>query len=196
MQDSFPSPKNSGSNKTILFFLICGCILLVAAGTILYTRRSSSNMPSVKPAVIEDQLDAPAPLVVSQLTRPSLDTVDAGAASVKKDTPSKTVRRRRKKMGTIDPKEVRRFMNARFGQVKACYENRLKKNTFLEGKLDLNIGIATSGKVTSITVNKNTVRDEPMLVCVKRTIRGWDFPKPTGGHVIIAKTFSFKKKNK
>ena len=35
-----------------------------------------------------------------------------------------------------------------------------------------------------------------MLACVKTTIRAWEFPKPEGGKVIIAKTFNFKKKDR
>ena len=85
-------------------------------------------------------------------------------------------------------------VHVRFGQVRACYERRLKVDSTLEGTLDLNISIASSGKVTAVTVNRNTVRDAEMLSCVRRTIRGWDFPKPEWGRVVIAKTFRFKKK--
>ena len=96
-------------------------------------------------------------------------------------------------MGTINPRRVSRFMNSRFGQVKACYERRLKKNATLRGKLDLNIAVSSKGRVTDVAVNRDTVRDSRMLKCVDGTIRKWKFPKPKGGRVIIGKTFNFQK---
>jgi hypothetical protein len=97
-------------------------------------------------------------------------------------------------MGTIDVKAVDRYINTRFGQVRQCYERRLKINPLLEGKVDLKIGINTKGKASSISVNKDTVRDPQMITCIKGVIRSWQLPKPEGGKVIVAKQFKFKKK--
>ncbi len=95
-------------------------------------------------------------------------------------------------MGTIDPRKVNRFIDSRFGQVKACYERRLKNNPTLQGRLDLDISISSKGKVTDVYVNSDTVRDSRMHRCVNKTIRGWQFPKPKGGRVTVGKTFKSK----
>ena len=42
--------------------------------------------------------------------------------------------------------------------------------------------------------SKEADEEKPELVSIKGVIRGWQFPKPEGGKVIIAKQFTFKKK--
>jgi LPXTG-motif cell wall-anchored protein len=197
MRDSLMPPNNSGGNKAIIILMIGGVLLLGAAGVILYKRQTSPPQPPPPPLVPEtDIVGASAPLVIAVPTRPrALSPADAGPKEPEK---AKKVRankgQRLEKVGTIDAKAVKRFVQTHFHEVKSCYEHRLKTNSFLEGKLDMNIGLASSGRVTSIAINKDTVRDSQMLGCVKRKIRGWQFPKPEGGRVVIAKTFSFKKK--
>lgn len=199
MRDTSPPTNRSGSSKLIVLFLIAGIFMLAAAGVVLFQRRTSGS-PSAPPGPDPGATaNVVAPLIASQPTRRPIveetDTATDGEEIEKnqKNT-KKSGRIRREKTGSIDAKQVNRFMNARFSQVKACYERRLKKNSFLEGKVDLNIDVASSGKVTRVSVNRDTVRDAEMLACVKRTIRAWQFPKPDGGRVIIGKTFNFKKK--
>ncbi|MCP4604056.1 MAG: AgmX/PglI C-terminal domain-containing protein [Proteobacteria bacterium] len=200
MQDSIPPLKSSQGNKGVILLLVTGIVILAAAGVILYNRKSESQKPAPEPPPkVAEKLDVPTPLVMAQPTRPIIkeqpdtEADDSQAGSNKK---TKRGRRRSEKVGSINPREVNSFMNARFGQVKTCYERRLKLNSFLEGKLDLNIDVASSGKVTQVSVNKDTLRDPGTLACVKRTIKSWKFPKPTGGRVIIGKTFNFKKKSR
>ncbi len=200
MRDTIPPLNRTRGNKSIILLLISGIIILLAAGAILYKRRWEPEKPPPEPPPkVAEKLDIPTPLVVSQPTRPIIKSKPDASVDDKKNTNKTSSKRKRRgqrssKVGSINPREVNRFMNARFGQVKNCYERRLKLNSFLEGKLDLNIDVASSGKVVRVSVNKDTVRDPKMLACVKRTIRGWKFPKPEGGRVIIGKTFNFKKK--
>jgi len=201
-----PASRSSrGGNKGIVALLIGGFAILAAAGVVYFVKHREDAAPKTEPPPkIEQAVPTPAPLVVAQKTLPVGEPDDAGSDILTEKTDGvpddhKTGKRRggggvSEPTGTIDPKAVDQFMNARFGQVKTCYERRLKMNPLLEGKLDLNIGISTKGKVTSITVNGDTLRDSELASCVKRTIRGWTFPKPEGGRVIVAKTFNFKKK--
>ncbi|MDJ0765057.1 MAG: AgmX/PglI C-terminal domain-containing protein [Myxococcota bacterium] len=198
MRDKHSQPKQSAEGKGVILLLIGGVVILAVAGIVIFKRPSSPPPPppEERPEVAKEA-SFPAPLVISQPTRPIAIPVvpDAGtAASQEEEKPKKRSARRSEKLGTIDTQEVNRFMNARFAQVKTCYERRLKTNSFLEGKLDLNIQVMSSGKVTGVSVNDDTVRDAEMLACVKQVIRAWQFPKPEGGRVVIAKTFTFKKK--
>lgn len=192
MSNSGVPPQGQGGNKLVVFLLIGGVVILIVAGFVLLRRGEPDKGPE-PPPVVDTGIATPAPLVIEQPSRPLSPEPDAGSGDTETQE-KKSGRRRVDKIGTIDAKEVNSFINARFGQVKACYERRLKTNTFLEGKLDLNIGVSSQGKVTSVGVNNDTIRDAQMLSCVKQVIQDWDFPKPTGGRVTIAKTFSFKKK--
>jgi hypothetical protein len=190
MQDSNRQPNRSGGSKGSLFIVIAGVIVLIAAGLVLYNNRIAPPDPTVRETPVTKKKSTPAPLVIAEPSKPLNGKRENGGAPHGEDRGTK-----REPIGTINVAAVNTFINARFGQVKACYERRLKTNSFLEGKLDLNINIASTGKVTSVSVNRNTVQDSKMLSCVRRTIRGWDFPKPQGGRVIVAKTFHFKKKS-
>ena len=191
MRDTSQPPRNAGSNKGVLLLLIGGTVILIIALIVLFKRRYEPK-PAPEPPKVEQKFDAPPPLVIAQPTRPLALTPDGGLASAEKNKR----RFREERIGSINTQEVNRFMNARYGQVKACYERRLKVNSFLEGKLDLNIDVSSVGRVTDISVNSDTLGDTQMLSCVKTAIRSWEFPKPKGGRVIIGKAFSFKKKGK
>ena len=200
MQDDSLMPSGPKGNKTIIILLVAGSLVMVVAGILILKQRSEKPEKSEEPPKVEmAEPTAGRPLITP--VRPPLEQKDTETEVVIKtdteETQKNGIGRRKERqvpMGTLDAKEVNSFMNARFHQVKSCYERRLKTNSFLEGKVDLKINISPSGKVTAITVNKDTVRDAEMLSCVKRTIRGWEFPKPKGGRVVIAKTFNFKKK--
>jgi len=185
-------------NKGVVFLLVGGVLILAAAGIVFYMRRATPPEPKPEPPVVEESVAPAAPLVAVRESKPiSARKPDAGpAVETEEDAPKKPRGggARAEKLGTIDAKAVNRFMNSRFGQVKACYERRLRINSMLEGKVDLNIGVSTRGTVTSVAVNQDTVRDAQMLSCIKKVIRGWKFPKPEGGRVVIGKTFNFKKK--
>lgn len=164
-------------------------------------RNSQPEEQIEPPPEIAPPASEPAPLVLSQPSKPIIEmTRDAGiveevTAEEEKPRPKHSSGDALEKMGKIDARAVNSFINSRFQQVRTCYEMRLKKNPLLEGNLDLNIGISTRGKVTSIGVNKDTLGDREVLSCVKKRIRSWTFPKPEGGRVVIAKSFKFKKKD-
>jgi outer membrane biosynthesis protein TonB len=188
MRDSSQSPNRSGGGKRALIIVIAGVVVLAAAGLILVNRRTESPNPTVREnQTVRERVAAPPP-VITEPARP-LNGSTADDKSPETDRKAK-----QQPLGSIDPGVVNRFINARFAQVKACYERRLKTDSSLEGKLDLNISISPTGRVTSVTVNRDTVKDSKMRSCVRQTIRKWDFPKPIGGGVIVAKTFHFKKK--
>ena len=198
---NFQGSSKSG-NSGILLLLAGGVILLTVAGLVYFMRNNDGSKPKPKPPVVEAPAMQSTPLVIADKAKPhALMSEDSGVEEepLLKDDDQKSGRKKRRsprpeKMGKIDGKLVNRFINGRFGQVRNCYERRLKKNAMLEGRLDLNINVSSKGKVTSIGVNKDTVGDNSMLQCVKKVIRHWEFPKPDGGRVVIGKSFKFKKK--
>jgi hypothetical protein len=199
MADSRP-PSQRKSNKATVGLLVAGVLILAVAVVIFYFRSEPEPEPEPEKPEVEEKVDVPAPLVMAQKQSPIEAEDDAGpqVLTAEEDTDEKKSKPRggggSDKMGKIDGKAVNRYINTRFSQVRTCYERRLKINPLLEGKVDLNITINTKGKASSISVNKDTVRDPQMMSCIKGVIRGWQFPKPEGGKVVIAKQFTFKKK--
>jgi hypothetical protein len=192
MTDSKFPPAPSGANKFSIFLLIGGVLMLSAAGYLFLQRRAPQKPPGdTTPSQL---VTVSAPLVEPTVPRPILSQVDTGSAPLEEEPeqPTRSSAKAERK-GTINPELLKTFFRTHEGQLKACYERRLRNNSMLEGKLDLNIVIHSSGKAGAISRNEDTVRDAEMFECVRRTIRAWQFPKPEGGQVVIAKTFNFKK---
>jgi hypothetical protein len=191
MAESLPPQAPKHSSKGTILFLLAGLLVLGAAIAVV-TQRDEKRAPPPTPKPVE-KYETPMPLVMSQPTRP-IASPDAGVRAAPQVAQRGSGGAVMERVGTIDAKAVETFINGRFSALRACYENRLKVNPMLQGKLDLAIGVSSAGKVTSVSAEEDQLRDSIMLQCVKSTIRGWTFPKPEGGRVVIGKTFNFKPK--
>ncbi len=191
--------QGSRGSKGIVLLLAGGVIILIIAGVVFFMQRSAPAKHKETPPVIEEPIEIPAPLVISDNIKPIEQISPDAGATVATETPQTPKGDRPRgyssePMGKIDTRQIKVFINSRFSQVRACYERRLKLNPMLEGTLDLRIAISSSGKVTGIGVNKDTVGDSTMTKCVKSTIKKWKFPAPEGGRAVFDKPFKFKKK--
>jgi hypothetical protein len=60
-------------------------------------------------------------------------------------------------------------------QVKFCYDNELKSNPTLQGKLVLEFAIKGGG-VKNFKVVKNTTKSKTLSICVEKKVTKWKFP--------------------
>ena len=60
-------------------------------------------------------------------------------------------------------------------QVKFCYDNELKSNPSLAGKLVLEFAIK-GGSVKNFKVIKNTTSSKTLAICVEKKVTKWKFP--------------------
>lgn len=93
--------------------------------------------------------------------------------------------------GGRDMGDLGSFVRSRQRELQFCYqEHGLKVNPSLAGTINVAIGIAGSGQVTSATVNRRTWSGAGVSAvesCVVSKIRGWRFPRSDAG----AGTYSF-----
>jgi hypothetical protein len=94
--------------------------------------------------------------------------------------------------GSLDPSVVAREIRSRIGGIKACYENALKRNPNLSGKITVNFEISAVGKVLNVDVNKVSLDDDEVASCIKAKILGFRFPAPAGGTVQVEYPFIFQ----
>jgi len=106
-----------------------------------------------------------------------------GSGKVAKGPESKVVGRT--KLSRIDTETgendegIRRALKARpRAQVQWCYEQSLKRNPSLDGRIELDINIVR-GSVKSVSIVENTTNDKAIESCVKSKARGWTFPPVT-----------------
>lgn len=202
LRDSLMPSRGSRGNRKAAALLIGGAVLIIIA-VVVVLGRGEADAPSAPaepaPANTSEALLRTTPLVAPQPTRPTAQQSEGTREASDDNTPTPQQIPKKKKVasapsGTIDTKKYNDFINSRFGQVRSCYERRLKVNQMLQGVVDVNISVNDRGWVNWITVKRDTVRDDEMLACIKKTIRSWQFPSPEGGRVVVGKTFNFKRK--
>jgi len=93
--------------------------------------------------------------------------------------------------GKMDKRQLAAFIRAKQGQVKQCYERRLKQNHLLQGVLLTQIRIHPNGQVTNVSFTQDTLNDSMVRSCVAQVIRAWHFPSPEGGAVTVSTPFRF-----
>ena len=86
-------------------------------------------------------------------------------------------------MGDGDEDAVRKVGRKYKGQIKYCYDKRLKENPNLGGRVEIEFSIGR-GRVLSATVFGNTTGDSALAECIKRKVKSWAFDKETEMDVI------------
>ncbi len=77
-------------------------------------------------------------------------------------------------------------------QVRACYNEAVRRNPALEGTLVVRFVIGLDGAVKSVSDGGSTIHDPVFRSCVWDEIRTWRFPKPVGGDVIVDLPYRFE----
>jgi hypothetical protein len=69
------------------------------------------------------------------------------------------------------------------GQIKYCYDARLKENPSLEGRVDVQF-VITRGRVTSANILGNTTGDAQLGSCIARKVESWRFDAEAEAEVV------------
>jgi TonB family protein len=90
--------------------------------------------------------------------------------------------------------DVGAFIGRKQPVVAMLYEERLKVNPALEGKVTVVLVIEEDGTISSATVleSETTLDDPDFLAGLLRRIRKWRLPPSTGGPVEMKSPFVFK----
>jgi hypothetical protein len=70
---------------------------------------------------------------------------------------------------------VRRTIRSRIVHLHRCYDEALKKNPDLEGRLEIEITIGIQGNVTDAAIKRDSLRHDPTKTCILARLRGWKF---------------------
>jgi hypothetical protein len=93
--------------------------------------------------------------------------------------------------GQLDPARARAVIGQSNLQFRNCYERRLKVNNTLEGRVNVQMRVSSSGAVDAVQVG-GTLRDSQVLSCVRNIARRIQFPEPTGGRcATVSVPFNF-----
>ncbi len=88
--------------------------------------------------------------------------------------------------GRLPPEVIQRIVRQNFGRFRLCYENGLRSNPSLEGKVVVKFVIDRSGAVASARDGGSDLPDPAVQACVIRGFRNLSFPQPEGGIVTVS----------
>lgn len=90
--------------------------------------------------------------------------------------------------GDYDKAIVLRYLRRNGQRLTLCYERQLESKPSLQGTVNTRFVITSSGAVTESTA---TGLDPVVSACVATTIKGIEFPKPSGAKVVVAYPLRF-----
>ena len=94
--------------------------------------------------------------------------------------------------GLLPMEAVRKVVDEHISEVQECYENGLIRNPGLSGKLVVEWTIGTNGRVSKVGTKIATLQSNAVSDCIIGHLKGWLFPKPSGGTVVVSYPFIFK----
>jgi hypothetical protein len=94
--------------------------------------------------------------------------------------------------GRLPPEVIQTVVREHFGNLRACYEEGLKRNANLAGKVVVRFDIETSGKVSGVQGSGSTLPDAQAIECMLHAIEGLSFPRPEGGKVTVVYPVIFR----
>jgi len=77
------------------------------------------------------------------------------------------------------------------GQLKQCYEQRLKEDTSLRGAWTVIFMIEKSGATSGVQIQANNKSDADLEACMKRNVENWTFSQISAPFGPIGKTYRF-----
>jgi hypothetical protein len=116
----------------------------------------------------------------------------AGVIGTTGATPPKVVGGAVAISGRLPPEVIQRIVRANFGRIRLCYENGLRKDPGLRGKVEVKFVINREGMVNTASLVSSNLPDSSMVECVVRAFTTLVFPKPDGGIVSVVYPFMFE----
>ena len=95
----------------------------------------------------------------------------------------------------IDQSKLAAFVKARMGLIKACYENALKRNPSLRGKIAVRFTILETGGLADIAPAQNTLSSPEVAACIVNTMKSWRTQFRPSGPVTVEYPFVFQPVN-
>jgi hypothetical protein len=87
--------------------------------------------------------------------------------------------------GRLPPEIIQRIVRLNFGRFRACYENGLRNDPNLMGRVAVRFVIGRDGAVSSVSDGGSDLPDREVVSCVVRAFYGLSFPQPEFGIVTV-----------
>ncbi|APR99522.1 AgmX/PglI C-terminal domain-containing protein [Pajaroellobacter abortibovis] len=93
--------------------------------------------------------------------------------------------------GRLPPETIQRVVRRNFGRFRLCYEEGLRGNSSLQGRVVVKFVIDRAGNVVTTSDGGSEIHDPGVISCMLRAFSSLSFPKPEGGIVTVTYPISF-----
>jgi hypothetical protein len=93
--------------------------------------------------------------------------------------------------GRLPPEVIQRIVRQNFGRFRLCYENGLRNNPNLQGRVSVRFVIGRDGAVSNVGNGGSDMPDGGVVSCTVRAFYGLSFPQPEGGIVTVTYPIMF-----
>jgi hypothetical protein len=93
--------------------------------------------------------------------------------------------------GRLPPEVIQRIVRQNFGRFRLCYENGMRNNPNLQGRVTVKFIIDRSGAVSMTADGGSDLPDQSVTQCVVRGFGNLSFPQPEGGMVTVVYPIMF-----
>jgi hypothetical protein len=94
----------------------------------------------------------------------------------------------------LDKNAIRQVVHAHLDEVRKCYEDQLKSNPSLSGKLLIRFILSEAGTVSEAAVKKSTIPSPAVSSCIVERVKMWTFPAAKGIVGVVEYPFEFSSK--
>ncbi len=93
--------------------------------------------------------------------------------------------------GRLPPVVIQRIVRQSFNTFRACYEDGLRRDPNLRGRVEVRFVIGRDGSVPNVGNGHSDMPDGAVIACVLRGFRALSFPQPEGGIVTVTYPIMF-----
>lgn len=93
--------------------------------------------------------------------------------------------------GRLPPEVIQRIVRQNFGRFRMCYEQGLRHNPNLTGRVGVRFVIGRDGAVSNVSNGGSDLPDSSVVSCVLSSFYGISFPPPEGGIVAVTYPLMF-----
>jgi hypothetical protein len=93
--------------------------------------------------------------------------------------------------GRLPPEVIQRIVRQNFGRFRLCFENGLRNNPNLQGRVAVRFVIGHDGAVSQVQNGGSDLPDSSVVSCTVRAFYGLSFPQPEGGIVTVTYPIMF-----
>jgi hypothetical protein len=93
--------------------------------------------------------------------------------------------------GRLPPEVIQRIVRQNYGRFRLCYENGLRNNPNLQGRIAVRFVIGRDGAVSNVSNGGSDLPDAAVVSCTIRAYYGLSFPQPEGGIVTVVYPIMF-----